>query len=1563
MSETLKLSHHERIEDKKLPSPEELAKKKQELFEFLKSKKLTQNEKYVATQIFFEHSITDGLEFAKILDLKPSTVIDLFDGLSFVRNHPTFSQNLAVVIDRNRDYFPRDPVAKMKLESVPDRIRYNLEEDRGDKVKELMGQHFIFGNTLEIERRILDFYSNLLPLRQVAVQGAFKEREESKDKYKRRPKSGIELGEEALLSTEKALIPHYYTSQIRNYLRKIYSSGKDSTTTLPDEELEDLLSKQLNETDILALFHQNLIAEEMLDRILNRLNKKSLFGKEERGRALEKARYKPLDLVHNMKREESERLLKKEIVDSLGAKGYDKEGISFEWDEEEKRFKVIYKQLEDTKEIKKNEENINDEPVIDEKKLHKKLRPFIKKIIEESDHVKISDSKITLHYFTPKEINYQNLSTDRISDKLGEVTLNPEVQNVDFEKAKVFIPDLTKFINQPFYVVAEYLAATYGDKYHIPGFEYLEWLSQKNNPPTFTEDKKIYTLFGSVCGGETSYGFKCFIKKENRISFGTVGTLTWHWGGNDRAVLLEKEQLSKLSSPEKFEFDVNKMEKREYPEIKGEIKQVEIVGEDIYMLDEKGFIYRNGQGITKYPSDTEIFKIGKDIYVIYENYEKVFSHSLFSASYITDDAILEVVDMNGKIGKIVENNGVKQVRIDGEVITQDSSGEFSELKVINGQITYIYEAGGEKYLNYGAKIYGPYRDIKNPIGHRNRITFVAEEVSGHQVIIDGFGNELYYKEEIKSIHSIGGELYVHVREVGIEYFIKGIDQELAKDMGFESILDIQQVNGKIVFRGLTPVGQNILFKEGEGNSSEELLGLETDAQELLYFRDEPFWVSSSGSQEFQIRNLSGNRWKFDSPITIKQTEDLMFFGGMKDGRFISYTYDVPNQQTQETEIIEGEIDEYLNGPDTTKLTLLNALKAKDPEMIREYFEVAPYLLKESGITNKSFKEKAKDFVESSKNVTATINKTIRSSPELFVNTMAATRDEFAPWYAEQVLYELFPEIPENKRRQQEEKERKQRGKFGGMFGKVGKPDIFKRAPSPETYLIEKHTQAVYDGDPKEKDSPEVIRTREVIEDMIVTGIYGKYNKATKEWSQIEFPISPDLDEQVKEYTFELPNIKNLEVVNLPQIVGAQIIQDRVKGISASGKEIKLHTTINKFGQVTASLLGIKEEVVKIIYSQSKQEIPVVPGEISSARFRAFKEALTNKYGKELLEPITSSSTQFDLFLALIKEKSPKEQVEEIEAYVRRISYYDMDNREMQEAKASVSGVEERFSLMERRMKRLKERKPELEKELSGKKYAGVCADFAILTTALLRRAGIPSGYLSGFKPNSKSVTVMNAHGTSYVVWPKETGYQIIPVDGTPQGVTAEDKKLLEGISKPSLKEKEQIGLEKKDEYIAKAEERFKEVQEILKNNDMEQIKNLTNGELESLLNVVLKYEVKKSHLNILEVMINAARYGGKEIPQKGEAKKEVEFRQFVENEIERSRKLDSNENQYIPAGERLMTMITQFSDAYERETRSRDQAFQKLERMVELSASKLNEIEKKSAMVVITYLRAKKMLK
>jgi|GEM_PF-2039861 len=92
------------------------------------------------------------------------------------------------------------------------------------------------------------------------------------------------------------------------------------------------------------------------------------------------------------------------------------------------------------------------------------------------------------------------------SDPFGEYTLNPEMQNLDFETAKPVVVSPDKITGNNMLEVAknlknviDQLKTETGKDYYLPGLEYYEWLIENpSKTPAIFKDNNYYFFFGSV---------------------------------------------------------------------------------------------------------------------------------------------------------------------------------------------------------------------------------------------------------------------------------------------------------------------------------------------------------------------------------------------------------------------------------------------------------------------------------------------------------------------------------------------------------------------------------------------------------------------------------------------------------------------------------------------------------------------------------------------------------------------------------------------------------------------------------------------------------------------------------------------------------------------------------------------------------------------------------------------------------------------------------------------------------------------------------------------------------
>ena len=141
----------------------------------------------------------------------------------------------------------------------------------------------------------------------------------------------------------------------------------------------------------------------------------------------------------------------------------------------------------------------------------------------------------------PKDREWDKIKEDADVKKLGEYTLNPEMQGLDFESLKVFIPDLSKSMDKPLTEVAEHIISTYGDKYYIPGIEYWKWLIEKGNQaPQELKDGHYHFFFGSTLRTRDGFWGVPGSRWDGSEWERNMSRLKGSWNSTYSAVLLEK---------------------------------------------------------------------------------------------------------------------------------------------------------------------------------------------------------------------------------------------------------------------------------------------------------------------------------------------------------------------------------------------------------------------------------------------------------------------------------------------------------------------------------------------------------------------------------------------------------------------------------------------------------------------------------------------------------------------------------------------------------------------------------------------------------------------------------------------------------------------------------------------------------------------------------------------------------------------------------------------------------------------------------------------------------------
>ncbi|MBI4142942.1 hypothetical protein HY480_03655 [Candidatus Uhrbacteria bacterium] len=600
-----------------------------------------------------------------------------------------------------------------------------------------------------------------------------------------------------------------------------------------------------------------------------------------------------------------------------------------------------------------------------------------------------------------------------------------------------------------------------------------------------------------------------------------------------------------------------------------------------------------------------------------------------------------------------------------------------------------------------------------------------------------------------------------------------------------------------------------------------------------------------------------------------------------------------------------------------------------------------------------------------------INRTLPQDPVLaraLLRTMPAVADPTDPKTIERLTLQLFPELHALRAQYQHA-----RGFLGRLRDAV--PQWMSRAegsagPRAESYLAPSLSESIEDGDPRDPDPQEVIRFRETPPRMVATHVFGKYDRALRQWQTVELPLRTEIEEPATEYTATLPSVQGLRTVQLPRIVGAEIIPERVHGVASKGQrtvETPLSVSADAAGQPVAEISATNTE--EVVYTQRASDVPPALSDVLDRQYDRFREQLVARTGAALTESLGRIPQEFDVFLQSIRTQPPQERVAAIEEYVRSIGHYDMDNREVQAEKRDQS-FEERLRVMRSRMDDLRARHPERAAEFAGKEFAGVCVDFNLLATALLRRAGFPSGMLMGFRPKGASVTTRDAHAAAFVVWPGHNGEaMLVPVDGTPNTRSESELAALGELQLPSLRERSARHESADRREARQADGRLADMLAIARGTDAEAVRQLSNGELEHVVNAILRAEVRERHVDTLRAVCNAARYAPENLRTMdvNNPASRVALLTWVRSAVEGERRkaATSDREDATPAGTALIALLQEFEGHFTKDLKLTDraQALLVLQDLVDVSRDELSAAEHRMATAVITYLRAKRMVK
>jgi len=1510
----------QKINQEKDISPEQLIAQESLLLNNLEKsqKDLPEDQFQLLIDRIFEHSAADGLKYANQLGLNRSQVAHSISQPKFYLKHEKLAKRILSEVNSNSKYISHENFSEFTKGS-PDKA---LEELAGDNLNPVgmfkkVSQKYS-SKVLELKKEIDDYYLNFFKLQNVKLEN---------------PGNSI-VSKDALIleqleASKLALTNNYYSGDVLNILFKnlIHEDGEKIKETAEkyfknDSSLKD---KYNNDFD---RYYNSLIRGSIPSRDIT-LN---YLGKDKEGKKI-------VDIFKNSN------LIDQEGLDTIGKK--------YKLSDEIDKKKIESAKYKPLDLVYKTRKEMAKAQVIDDLK-----KSLASRFGEEK---KIVFDKESCSYVV------DGLRRKEASDTLERKIIETKVIYTT-DKGEIFFANqgasgninvCKSYKNISKYVVFDNKGEKIGDEYsaisssiNINNQIYLDVIVDNKN---FVIDQK-----GNKIGGEYD-AVRNLTNINNQLYFRADKAK------NSFVVGPDGQKISK-----DYDFIVS----------------IRNINNQLY------YVAENGKGFNK-----DFFLIGPDEKQIGDEYQAI-------------DYITTINNQTYFAGK--QNNRWYIFGPDGKPTSEKGYGFINTIRSINNQLYFEAYQDGRQYVfdKEGNKISGEYVGAFSLTNINNQLYFKAEK-NDTSVILGSDGRKVSGEyQEINLLTDIGGKLYFAALNEG-KYFVIGTDNKqigggydavgnftnlnneiyfIAKDgnkcfvigpdgekigKGYEQIHGLTNFNNKIYFIGkendkyfvvgpdgkeigdgygaigtLSNVNDCIYFKASIGRDAECLIGPNgqkvgktfnrikdpININNQVYFEATEFGATNAKSFVIGPDNLkiSDDFDQIHECHYNKETNQL-FITGLKDNSIIHQRI-----------LIESAVED-LTTEEEKKLDLLNLIYKPNLAGVSKYLEESP-------IINKKSNHKLSD-----KEVFR-LNETLNSDKSLLLETYPAKKDRSVAELSARFLYKIFPEVLENKIRARDNKSSfwsrmgfSGGGGFGGGSSNGGESGSGSGGFANNSSRNRESANTYEGGGFSEngKAPEKVLSSKENIEGILATNIFGKYEN--NKWQKIEFKIDNEANLPQKEITVTLHNIGNSLNMSLPKPLEGRIISERVKGIKADGSEINLDVQINALQEATCIS---SENVKEIVYSFKVSEVfePLV--DISNLEYDNYVSKL--EYKKELTNNIAELPEDLQFLINSLKNKSPKEKIITIENYVKENSYYDFNNKETINLKKG-KNITEIIDIMELRVQELNEGG----KVKTDKKYAGVCADFALLTTALLRQANIASGYLTGYGLNGeKTATTESAHGCSFVLYPDNKGKtRLISVDGTPSSSDEEGGQV--HFSEPSLEEKEKEVQEVKEEKEKEAFEELEKIEKIIASHSEAEINKLNNGKLEEVLNNILRYSVNENNLETIETVLNAYWYSPLKDMDIDSLDDNLKATSFIKQEMDILKlKTIKGDSHYKlgEAGSKLFNVSQDFIRRFagrKSDSDSLRQGLKILEKVYDLSKNNLNEIERKTLLTIVRYLEAK----
>lgn len=639
--------------------------------------------------------------------------------------------------------------------------------------------------------------------------------------------------------------------------------------------------------------------------------------------------------------------------------------------------------------------------------------------------------------------------------------------------------------------------------------------------------------------------------------------------------------------------------------------------------------------------------------------------------------------------------------------------------------------------------------------------------------------------------------------------------------------------------------------------------------------------------------------------------------------------------------------------------LANTMENPTMENLAKYF--SPKSDEERNKDADAAKKSLKQWVSERLKSIDFIRKAMSEKVTDLLRTISAKSDANPRLLAEKLLKACYPrEWSEYETTQQRSRSRSE---FAGTFS-GGRGSEFSEEGLTQDHFESSLAGGNFGGKEFQEGAPKKLATFDSpVHGMFVTNILG-YDPVAGTWKRNHIPVDGDMEQarSMKKVTAKLDS-------KIGRIVPAPLASRNFEYHGGSKSEL------SKDSLGLIHLEGSRE------ISGWSYEIPsgtVVPGAVEESTYTRFLSRFVNEGGAGYLEKNPDLPVECKMFVESIKTLSPRERVIKIQEFVTSRSFYDAWDNPIRE-KMNSAPFADRCELMKERLEMLRD---ELGDQVpSSAMFAGVCADFAMVTESMFREAGIASAVIEGYNMNGTEMTSHNAHGKSGVFWPDANGKTILAeIETTPAALTDAQRGAYEmqGIAPEPLTEeiqKAHLEEEKQAEEIA---EEIKNLEGTLENKLAEIERAASDGKMLSLEDrkrleeqtLALRTKIAEyiqqtatlKDISVLKGVLDAIRYSPVMKMDQNDIEAKVSSMKFIQGEYGRLEKEYENKEQPLERVSHLGKNFIGDLDAmiYNSHASGEDAAFIGYVGQVgEFGARKIPENHARIWAMLKTYMRAK----